>query len=168
MAVVNDLSQLQNLVTQQIIDAVQSEAENKLDDIILDCFKDHMDSDFYSKYFPKTYERSHQMREKIGIRINPIINGNNITFGIEFDHNNLSCDTWGNGRVRYTINGSDMRNEIMTSILDGTFDAEFNKKNPSPRTEDIIEKVMEDEKMMSEIISDLKTRLISEGFEVIG
>ena len=166
--IVGDLSQLQNLVTQQVINTIQEEAESRLDDIILECFKEHMDADFYAKYSPRLYERSFQMREKIGIRMTPIISGDNISFGVEFDHNLLHRDITNNMTQRYIINGEDMREEIMESIINGTFDAEFNKKNPNPRTEDIIEKVMEDEKMMSDIVNDLKSRLIAEGFEVIG
>ena len=165
--IVGDLSQLQNIVTKQIIDTLIVSYEEKIFDIMDNCFKNHMDENFYNKYKGK-YPRSFQMKNNTGLMIFPIINGNSVTFGIEFDSSMLHRDMWKTNTYRYTINGEDMREEIMESILNGTFDTEFNKKNPSPRTEDIIEKVMEDEKMMQDIVSDLKSRLIAEGFEVIG
>lgn len=154
------MADLERFIINQQIEKTIELANETLNDIVLECFKGHMDSGFYNKYKPYIYPRSYQMREKIGVKLEPIRNGNSVTFGVYFDSSKMESDYWSNkgySGQRYNENGY-TEETIMQGILSGNFD--------DHRDEDIIEMVKSDVAMINSIKKELINMFTKNGFIV--
>ena len=154
------MADLEKFIINQQIEKTIELANETLNDIVLECFKDHMDSGFYNKYKPSIYPRSYGMRERIGIKLNPIRSGNSVTFGVYMDSSKLESEYWeskGYSGQRYNENGY-TEETIMQDILSGNFD-EY-------RDEDIIEMVKSDIAMINSIKKSLLDGFKEKGFIV--
>ena len=153
-------SDLEKYILNQQIEKTIELANEKLNDVVLQCFKDHMDSDFYNKYSSKIYPRSYQVREKIGVKLKPIRNGNSVTFGVYFDSSKLETSYWENkgySGQRYSENGYKPES-VMQDILLGKFD--------NYRDKDIVEMVKSDVEMINIIKKELVNMFLKNGFTV--
>lgn len=154
------MTDLSNYVLNMQIEKTIELANEKLNDIVLECFKDHMNEDFYNMYKNRVYPRSYGVREKLGVKLNPIRSGNNITFGVWFDSSKLEETYWSNKGyegIRYNENGYTPES-ITEAILTGNFD--------DKRTKDILEEVKRDADMLENVKASLLDMFSKNGFIV--
>lgn len=156
------MADLERFVINQQIEKTIELANEKLNDIVLECFKDHMDDDFYNLYRARIYPRSYGLRESLGVKLKPIRSGNSVTFGVWLNPQNLETNYWENKGcegIRYSENGYDVES-ITETILSGNFDEN--------RKKDILEEVKRDINTLENIKSSLKDMFIKNGFIVKG
>lgn len=154
------MADLERYIINQQIEKTIELANETLNDIVLGCFKTHMNEDFYGMYEQRIYPRSYQMRENIGIKLNPVRSGNSVTFGVYFDSSKLEENYWENkGYEGIRYNENDYKPESITvAILTGKFD--------DNRTKDILEEVKRDTDMLENIKASLLDMFTKNGFIV--
>ena len=162
--IVNSVEQLRNVVLQKQISILEKVANDKLNDIVYECFQKHI-QEFYDEWEGSIYDnsvRSYDMRDAIGVKISPIVTGNSVTFGVEFS-GALSHDNWSNkGRsgIRHD-NKYYSDEEYIEMVMEGNHGGVY-KSDKKP-----LEEMLNDKEMMSEIIADIKNSLRKDGMFIV-
>ena len=155
--IVNSVEQLKNVVLQKQISILEKVANDKLNDIVYECFQRHI-QEFYDEWEGSIYDnsvRSYDMRDAIGVKISPIVTGNSVTFGVEFDGSRLSHGSWSNkgcSGIRHD-NKYHSDEEYIEMVMSG------NHGNAYQSDKKPLEEMLNDKEMMSKIISDIKNSL---------
>ena len=154
--IVNNVNQLKNVVLQKQISILEKVANDKLNDIVYECFQRHI-QEFYDEWEGSIYDnsvRSYDMRDAIGVKISPIVTGNSVTFGVEFS-GALSHNSWSNkgyNGIRHD-NKYYSDEEYIEMVMSGNHGGAYQSdKKP-------LEEMLNDKEMMSKIISDIKNAL---------
>lgn len=163
--IVDSVEQLKNVVLQKQIGILEKVANDKLNDIVYECFQRHI-QEFYDEWEGSIYDnsvRSYDMRDAIGVKISPIVTGNSVTFGVEFDGSKLSHDSWSN--KGYTGIRHDNRyysdEEYIEMVMSGNHGGVYQSdKEP-------LEEMLNDKEMMSSIVSEIKNELKKDGMFII-
>ena len=154
--IVNNVNQLKNVVLQKQISILEKVANDKLNDIVYECFQRHI-QEFYDEWEGSIYDnsvRSYDMRDAIGVKISPIVTGNSVTFGVEFS-GALSHNSWSNkgyNGIRHD-NKYYSDEEYIEMVMSGNHGGAY-KSDKKP-----LEEMLNDKEMMSKIISDIKNAL---------
>ena len=155
--IVNNVEQLRNVVLQKQISILEKVANDKLNDIVYECFQRHI-QEFYDEWEGSIYDnsvRSYDMRDAIGVKISPIVTGNSVTFGVEFSGSRLSHGSWSNKGHSGTRHDNKYHSdeEYIEMVMSG------NHGNAYQSDKKPLEEMLNDKEMMSKIISDIKNTL---------
>lgn len=154
--IVNNVEQLKNVVLQKQIGILEKVANDKLNDIVYECFQRHI-QEFYDEWEGSVYDnsvRSYDMRDAIGVKISPIVTGNSVTFGVEFS-GALTHGSWSNkgyNGIRHD-NRYYSDEEYIEMVMSGNHGGVYQSdKEP-------LEEMLNDKEMMSSIVSEIKNEL---------
>lgn len=162
--IVNSVEQLKNVVLQKQISILEKVANDKLNDIVYECFQRHI-QEFYDEWEGSVYDnsvRSYDMRDAIGVKISPIVTGNSVTFGVEFS-GALSHDSWSNKGRSGTRHNNKYHSdeEYIEMVMEGNHGGVYQSdKKP-------LEEMLNDKEMMSSIVSEIKKELKKDGMFII-
>ena len=134
------------------IKIVQKAMEDKFYNILLTTYQKYVDK-FYSEFHPKVYTRTLQLRNALPVELKPIIKGDSIECGIDFEQFN---------RVHYEEEGMSTSSIIKEALFHGGHGG-YEYTDTAPFV-DMEEELQNDYSKFEEI---LKTNLSKAGFIVL-